>query len=319
MQATGRIPVMLDCDPGHDDALAIMLAAASPRLDLRAITTVAGNQTLEKTTLNAQRICTLAGITTVPIAAGCDRPLVRDLDVADDIHGDTGLDGTVFGPVAVDVDPSPAVDVQANVLRDSFEPVTLIAVGPLTNVATLLQRHPDLHGAIKRIVIMGGSTDRGNARPYAEFNIWADPEAAEVVLDSGIATSWHGLNVTHQALVTPEIIDRLKRLDTSLATACVELLLFFRDAYREVFGFADPPLHDPVAVAHVIDPDVVRCSRAPMRIETTGAATAGATVFDLHHQTDWTPEVEVGMQLNRERFWDLMISAIAKLGSAGAQ
>jgi purine nucleosidase len=309
------IPMILDCDPGHDDAMAILLAAAHPAIDLRAITTVGGNQTLEKTTLNAQRICTVAGITDVPIAAGCGEPLVGELRTAGHVHGVSGMDGPQFGDVSVPVHELHAVELMHAILDASDRPVTLVGVGPLTNLATLLRRYPDDRRRIERIAIMGGSTERGNETPYAEFNILVDPEAAHEVLSSGVPTTWHGLNVTHQALATTAVLERITALGTPLAEVCVELLTFFGDTYREVFGFEAPPVHDPVAVAHVIDAATVTCATLPMRIELTGEHTRGATVIDLARRTEWEPNATVGLQLDADRFWDVMIGAIEELGS----
>ena len=308
------IPVVYDGDPGHDDALAILLAASHPALDLRAITTVAGNQTLDKTTLNARRLCTVAGITDVPIAAGCAAPLVGPLRTAGDVHGETGMDGPRFGEPTVAVHELHAVELTRRILLDSDRPVTLIATGPLTNLAMLLRRFPEDRDRIERIAIMGGSTERGNTTPYAEFNVLVDPEAAEQVLASGVPTTWMGLNVTHQATATPAVIERITALDTPLAEICVELLTFFGATYREVFGFEAPPVHDPVAVAQVIDPSLVTTRQVPMRIELAGAHTRGATVVDLAGRTGWEPNATVGLELDVPRFWELMIAAIEHLG-----
>ncbi|ADG89289.1 nucleoside hydrolase [Thermobispora bispora] len=307
-------PVILDCDPGHDDALAIMLAAADPAIDLKAITTVAGNQTLEKTSLNARRVCTLAGITGVPVAAGCDRPLAGALETAADVHGESGLDGPELGPPTVPLAGEHAVDLMHRILRESPEPVTIIAVGPLTNVATLLRRHPEDASRIRELVVMGGSIERGNHTPYAEFNVYVDPEAAAEVLASGLPVTLHGLNVTHQALVTPDVVDRFRGLGTRLGEVCAELMTFFGGTYRRLWGFEAPPLHDPVAVAYVIDRSVVECVRAPVRVELEGAYTRGATVVDLHRRMGWEPNADVGITLDRDRFWELMIAAVERLG-----
>lgn len=292
--------VILDCDPGHDDALAILLAAR--RLDLRAITTVAGNQSLDRTTLNARRMCTVAGITDVPIAAGADRPLAQDPLYAGEIHGDSGLDGPDFPPPTVDVDPRAALQLAADVLR---EPTTIIATGPLTNVAKMIQ-----HANIERIVLMGGSTGRGNMAPLAEFNILADPEAADVVFRSGLPITMCGLDVTHQALATPQVLQRIADIDTPLARICHELLTYFADSYRTYFGFESPPVHDPVAVAAVIDPTIIAARPLNVEIELTGTHTRGATVVDLDHVTTRPPNALVATGLDVNRFWDLMIGAI---------
>jgi purine nucleosidase len=310
-------PVILDCDPGHDDAMAILLAAGNPAIDLRAITTVAGNQTLDKTTRNAQRICTVAGID-VPIAAGCGRPLRGELVTAADVHGASGLDGPAFGEPTVAVDDRHAVEVMHEVVGGADRPVTLVGVGPLTNLATYLGRYPDDRVRIERIEIMGGSTGRGNSAPYAEFNVLVDPEAADLVLGSGVPTTWHGLQVTHQATATAAVLARIEALGTPLAAICGELLTFFRDTYRALFGLADPPVHDPVAIAHLIDPACVDTAEVPMRIELVGDHTRGATVVDTAGRTGWEPNTEVGLHLDHARFWDLLIDAIDRLGSAGS-
>ncbi|GLY49626.1 nucleoside hydrolase [Lentzea sp. NBRC 102530] len=297
-------PVVLDCDPGHDDAIAILLAAGSPEIDLRAITTVAANQTLDKVTSNAQRLCTAAGIS-VPIARGSAQPLVRPLHVAEDIHGESGMDGPAFGEVTVGVVPEHAID-----LMHAHMPATLVATGALTNVALYLLRHGP--SAVREIVLMGGSTERGNTTPYAEFNIYVDPEAAAIVFASGVPITMIGLNVTHQALVTPEIVTQLNALGP-LGRICGDLMTFFATTYRDVFGFAAPPLHDPVAVARVIDPALVTCVEAFVGIETTGTFTRGATVVDLHGRLGRAPNARVAVGLDVDGFFDLVLDAVRRL------
>jgi inosine-uridine nucleoside N-ribohydrolase len=307
-------PIVLDCDPGHDDAMAILLARSNPAVDLLAITTVAGNQTLEKCTLNARRICTVAGIEDIPIAAGAQAPLRRPLRVADDVHGDSGLDGPRFGEPTVDVVREHAVDLLARLLRECPGPVTLVPTGPLTNIALLLDRFPEVRDNVQQIVLMGGSVDRGNVTPYAEFNIYVDPEAADVVFRAGLPVTMVGLNVTHQALVTEAVVARLAAVGTTLARVCVELMTFFRSTYHDLWGFAGPPLHDPVAVARVIDPTLVECVRAPVAIETTGEHTRGATVVDLHHRSGDPDNALVATRLDAPRFWDLLVEAVRSYG-----
>ncbi|MFF3013302.1 nucleoside hydrolase [Streptomyces sp. NPDC057939] len=309
------VPMIIDCDPGHDDALAIMLAAADPAVDLLAITTVAGNQTLDKTTLNARRVCTLAGITDVPVAAGCARPLVQPLAVAADVHGESGLDGPRFPPPTVDAVPEHAVDLIHRILLEHPEPVTLVPTAPLTNIALLLTRHPDSASRIREIVLMGGSTERGNRTPAAEFNIHTDPEAAAVVLGSGVPVTMCGLNVTHQALATPEVLARFEALGTELGRTCAELLTYFASAYNRLWGMPHPPLHDPVAVARVIDPSIVECVEANVAVELHGRHTRGATVVDLHHYLGRPVNARVAVALDTERFWDRMVGAVETLGS----
>jgi purine nucleosidase/pyrimidine-specific ribonucleoside hydrolase len=306
------IPCILDCDPGHDDAIAILLAAAHPAIDLRAITTVGGNGTLEKVTLNARRICTLAGLLDVPIAAGVDQPLAGPLEVAADVHGESALDGPELPEPTVPLDPRTATDLIAATLREAPEPVTLIATGPLTNVAVALD---DIdHAAIREIVWMGGSTERGNRTPYAEFNAWADPEAAAAVMTSGVPVTMIGLNLTHQALATEEVVSRILALGTPLAETVAGWFAFFGETYRTLFGFPAPPVHDPCAVALVAEPATVRTVEAFVAIETEGAWTRGATVVDLDDRLGEAPNARVAVELDVARFWDLVIDAIARLG-----
>lgn len=311
------VPVILDCDPGHDDALAILLAAQHPGIELLAITTVAGNQTLEKTTLNARRVVSAAGLSGVRIAAGCDRPLHGTLRVAAEVHGESGLDGPSFGRPTVDVVDEHAVQLMRQLILDHPEPVTLVAVGPLTNVATLLRDHPDVHPRVREIVFMGGSTGRGNVTPYAEFNVFVDPEAADLVVRSGLPVTMCGLNITHQALTTPAVLARLEALDTGLARICVELLRYFAATYRDIFGLESPPLHDPIAVARVAAPDVVGCVRTRVAVELAGRHTRGATVVDLYGRTGVGESVDVATRLDVSAFWDLVVGAVAALGRRG--
>jgi purine nucleosidase/pyrimidine-specific ribonucleoside hydrolase len=312
--AAAVVPVILDCDPGHDDAFAILLAAQHPAVDLLAITTVAGNQTLEKTTLNARRVATAAGLNDVPIAAGCDRPLRGPLHVAADVHGESGLDGPSFGEPTVDVVGEHAVELMRRLILDHPEPVTVVPTGPLTNIATLLRDHPEVRPRIRAIVFLGGSSERGNITPYAEFNVFVDPEAADVVIRSGLPVTMCGLNITHQALATPEVLARLEALGSDLARVCVDLLRFFGATYRDLFGLESPPLHDPIAVARVAVPDVVRCVRAPVVVELQGAHTRGATVVDLHERTAGGDIIEVATRLDVPAFWNLVIGAVDALG-----
>ena len=314
---TSTVPTILDCDPGHDDMVAIMLAAAHPRIDLLAITTVAGNGTLERTTHNARAVCGLAGIRDVPIAAGAAGPLVGRLRTAPHVHGESGLEGAELGGAEdVPLAGEHAVDLMTRLLRESAEPVTLVPTGPLTNIALLLRTHPELAERVREIVLMGGSTDAGNIQPLAEFNIHVDPEAADVVFSSGLPVTMCGLNVTHQAVATEAVLERLRKLGTPLADTVVQLLGFFRDRYRDIWGLPAPPVHDPVAVARVIDPELVRCEEAHVAVELHGTHTRGATVCDRFGVTGRTPNAGVAVELNAPAFWDLVVSAVDRLGTA---
>lgn len=310
-QGDGMRRIVLDCDPGHDDALAILLAARHPALRLEAITTVAGNSTVDRTARNALKVCALAGIRDVPIAAGMAAPLVRPLRVAPGIHGASGLDGPELPEPDLALDPRHAVDLLIELLLASDGDLTLVATAPLTNLAAAIRREPRILPNIERIVLMGGSIGLGNWTPAAEFNIFVDPEAAHVVFSCGRPVTMIGLDVTHTALATPEVRGRIRALGSPVARLADDLLGFFADSYREVFGFEAPPLHDPCAVAAVIDPTLLRSQPMHVAVELRGEHTTGRTVCDLYGITGEPPNAEVGLALDVPRFWDLLIETLA--------
>jgi purine nucleosidase len=305
-------PIIIDCDPGHDDVFAIWLAAGNPEIDLRAITTVSGNGLLKHTTKNARVACTVAGITGVPIAAGADQPLMRQATPAVWIHGDNALGGPELPEPTVPLDPRTAVQLIADTLEASDEPITLVPIGPLTNIATLLLAQPALRSKIKEIVWMGGSTGRGNVGAYPEFNAWADPEAADIVVRAGLPFTMVGLNITHQALVTDEVIAQVGAVGNQTSAFGVELLRFFSASYQEVEGIPGP-LHDPIAVAMVIDRAVATSVRTRVDVETKGTETAGATCVDLHNMLKREPNADVALELNVDYFWSLVTDAVGRL------
>jgi inosine-uridine nucleoside N-ribohydrolase len=309
------VPLVLDCDPGHDDMVAILLAAASPAIDLRAITTVGGNGTLEQTTRNALLTCTIAGIHDVPVAAGCADPIAGAPLTAPAVHGESAMDGADLGEPGVELADAHAVDLLADVLERSTEPVTVVAVGPLTNIAMLLRRHPRAAASIGEVVVMGGSTGAGNYAPLAEFNILVDPEAAHVVFSSALPVTMCGLDVTHQALATEEVLAGLTALGTPLAHTVVDLLGFFADRYRDLWGFPAAPVHDPVAIARVIDPTIVGCVPANIEVELHGTFTRGATVVDRFGVTGREPNAQVALELDAPRFWEHVTEAVRVLGT----
>jgi inosine-uridine nucleoside N-ribohydrolase len=300
-------PIVIDCDPGHDDAIAILLALASPEVELRGITTVAGNQTLEKTTRNALKILELAGRTDIPVAAGADRPLVRELRTAANVHGETGLDGPDLP------EPSTApVDVHASdFLAELLEPgVVLVPTGPLTNVALLLERHRDVKP--ERIVWMGGAIAEGNVTPAAEFNAFVDPEAAARVFASGIEVTLVGLDITHKALFTRAHADRLR--GTGLAgKAVAELSDFFQRFHESRYGFDGSPIHDALAVAEVIDPSLVTTVECNVEIETASQWCDGRTVVDRWNVTERRRNCRAGIDVDAHRFLELLVERISTL------
>ncbi|WP_438853652.1 nucleoside hydrolase [Agromyces sp. M3QZ16-3] len=312
------VPVIVDCDPGHDDVFALWFAAGHPRLDLLAVTTVGGNVPLEHTSRNARVALSVAGVVDVPVAAGARGPLARELSTAEWIHGENGLGGPELpdpddGPTPVPLDPRSATELIADTLAAASEPVAIIATGPVTNVAVLLRDRPDLAPRIREVVWMGGSTERGNATPYAEFNAWVDPEALDLVLQSGIRFTMVGLNVTHRALVTSRVRERLAAIGTRTARFGDELLEFFCRTNDEVFGMPDGPLHDPVAVAVLADPASVEVVRTRLDVELVGSETVGATSVDLDDMLAREPNAFVAVGLDVERFWADIEAAVARL------
>jgi inosine-uridine nucleoside N-ribohydrolase len=308
-------PLVIDCDPGHDDAFALLVAVARPELDLLAVTTVGGNGDLEKVTENARRVLTLAGASRIPVGAGADRPLAGELEPSVEVHGESALDGAELPEPEAPLDERGAIGLLADVLRAAESPVTVVATGPLTNVATLLESRPDLRSSIAEIVLMGGSADTGNTTPLAEFNIWTDPEAAAIVFGSGLPLTMHGLNLTHQALATPEVLARLRGYGTRLGTVGADWLEFFAASYRELWGFESPPVHDPCTVVELVAPGTVTFREAFVAVETKGEWTRGATVVDFHDRFGEPANVRVGMHLDAERFWDVVCGAVETLGA----
>jgi inosine-uridine nucleoside N-ribohydrolase len=298
--------VILDCDPGHDDAIALLLALASPEVELLGVTTVAGNQTLEKTTANAIRVLDFAGRDDVAVAAGADRPFLREPFVAAYVHGETGLDGPELPPPQRQPIDQHAVDF----LAERVSGATLVAVGPLTNVALLFVRYPEARP--DRIVVMGGSIGLGNVTPAAEFNIWADPEAAARVFTSGIELTMIGLDVTHEALLMTEDAERL-RASGRTGRMVAELYDFFHRFHADTYGFGGSPIHDAVALAYVFRPDLVRTEHRHVAIECASELTRGRTVVDLYRRTGEEPNAHVGVGVDGRSFIELLLDRLPTL------
>lgn len=309
------LPIILDCDPGHDDAIAIVLALASPELDVKAITSSAGNQTPEKTLRNVLRMLTLLQRQDIPVAGGARKPLMRELIIADNVHGESGLDGPAlpepdFAPQSVT-----AVELMAKTLRESPQPVTIVATGPQTNVALLLNSHPELHDKIARIVMMGGAMVLGNWQPAAEFNIYVDPEAAEIVFQSGIPVVMAGLDVTHRAQIHGLDIERFRQLGNPVATIVAELLDFFMEYHKDAkWGFTGAPLHDPCTIAWLLKPELFTSVERWVGVETQGKYTQGMTVVDYYFLTGNQPNTTVLLDVDREGFVGLLAERLAFYG-----
>jgi inosine-uridine nucleoside N-ribohydrolase len=305
-------PILLDCDPGHDDAIALLLALASPELELLGVTTVAGNQTLPKTTANALRVLELVGRGDVPVAAGADRPLSRELFIAAYVHGESGLDGPELPPPQGEPVPEHAVDFLAGAILGAGRPVTLVPVGPLTNVALLLARYPEVAGNVERIVLMGGAIAEGNVTPAAEFNIYVDPEAAWRVFHGGIPVTMIGLDVTHRALMTDAHAGRL-RASGDAGRFVAELYDFFVQYHRRTYEHDGAPIHDAVAVAQVLRPGIVETLHRHVDVDCESRLCRGRTVVDLWHRTENEPNADVGVGIDADAFLELLCERISTL------
>ncbi|HYE82706.1 MAG TPA: ribosylpyrimidine nucleosidase [Clostridia bacterium] len=302
--------IILDCDPGHDDAVAILMAAKHPKLELLGITVVAGNQTLEKTARNALNVCQYLGID-VPVCAGMGVPMVREKQViAEDIHGETGLDGPVFAPLTKKLDPRHAVDFIIEILMASKGDITLVPTGPLTNIAMAMRREPRILEKIQQIVLMGGAYQLGNATPAAEFNIVADAEAAYIVFNSGRPIVMMGLDLTRQALCYPEIVDRMEKLDNKAAHLFADLMRFFGKTQKAVFGWAGGPLHDPTCIAYLIDPACIETKSMYTEIEIRSEKCYGRTLCDYFNTMQKEPNSQVAVKLDQEKFWNIVKECI---------
>ena len=303
--------IILDCDPGHDDAVAIMLAAAAPELELLGVTVVAGNQALENTQRNARQVLQWIG-KDVPVYAGCGRPMVRDKVIAGDIHGSTGLDGPAFPPLTKKLEPEHAVRYLIRELLSSDGDITVVTTGPMTNLAMALRLEPRIAEKIEQILLMGGSIGCGNVSPAAEFNILADAEAAHVCFTAGRPIRMVGLDVTRKVLCYPEIVSRMGRLHTTASELFVALMGHFCRTQKEIFGWEGGPLHDPVTIASLIDPALITWKRMNVQIELRSQSSYGRTNCDQFGYLHLPENAEVAVDIDVERFWDIIEQGLAR-------
>jgi inosine-uridine nucleoside N-ribohydrolase len=307
-------PIIIDCDPGQDDALAILMALGSPEeLEVLAITAVAGNVPLALTGKNARKILELAGRSDIPVHAGCDRPLQRDPATAEHVHGRTGLDGADLPEPAAPLADGHAVDVIVTTLRAQPGRITLCPIGPLTNIASAIRQAPDIVAHIDRIVLMGGAIGEGNVTPAAEFNVFADPHAAAIVFDAGARITMIGLDVTNHVLVTPERLEAIAALDTAVSRAVTGLLTFYNRFDQTRRNRPGAPLHDPCVIAYLLRPELFAGRDCHVVVETAGEHTLGRTVVDWSARTGRPANATVIDQVDPEGFFALLTSRLARL------
>lgn len=313
-----RQKIICDCDPGHDDAVAITLAANSPELELLGVTVVAGNQTLDNTVRNACRVLQWLGREEIPVCAGCGRPLVRDRVTAGDIHGETGLDGPVFPPLRKAAEQEHAVSFLTRTLLASEGDIIVVTTGPMTNLGLALRMEPRIAEKIQRIVLMGGSCTNGNVTPAAEFNILADPEAAHICFTSGRPVTMIGLDVTRKVLCYPEIVDRMAKVDTCASRLFVDLMKHFCKTQKEVFGWEGGPLHDPVTIASLLDPELVTTKPMNVRIDLSHGDSYGRTNCDAFGYLGLPATADVAVDIDAARFWDIIEDGLRRYGETEA-
>lgn len=306
--------IIIDTDPGQDDAVAILLALGSPELELLGVTCVAGNVPLELTVLNARKVCELAGRPDIRVFAGADRPLARDLVTAE-VHGKTGLDGAVLPDPKMPVQPEHAVDFIIETIRSEAEgTVTLCPLGPLTNIALALQKAPDIAGRLAGIVLMGGGYfEQGNVTPSAEFNIYVDPEAADIVLKCGAPITMMPLDVTHKALTTRARVDAIRALGEPVGETVANITSFFERYDKEKYGSEGAPLHDPCVIAWLLRPELFSGRLVNVEVELASPLTRGATVADWWRVTDRKPNATFIRDIDADGFYDLIIERLARL------
>lgn len=304
-----KTKIILDCDPGHDDAVAVLLAGSSEAIDLLGITVVAGNQTLEKTAKNALRVVQWLGLD-VPVYAGCGQPMIREKVIAGDIHGESGLDGPVFPPLDRDVQPMHAVEYMIRTLLDSDGDITVVTTGPMTNLAMAMRMEPRIVEKIQRIVLMGGSYQNGNVTPAAEFNIFADADAAYVCFTSGRPITMVGLDVTRKVLCYPEIVERMAKVGNKASQLFVDLMGHFCKTQKEIFGWEGGPLHDPVTVAALIDPTLLTTKPMNAQIENRSVQSYGRTNCDFFGYLQLPATADVAIDIDVEKFWNIVEQGI---------
>ncbi|MDH3304141.1 MAG: nucleoside hydrolase [Gammaproteobacteria bacterium] len=310
-------PIIIDCDPGQDDAVALFLAMSSPdELDILGITTVAGNVPLALTQRNARMMCDIAGRTAIPVFAGCERPIVREAITAEYIHGNTGIDGVdVFEPETPLQEKHAVEFIVETLLTADEHSVTLVPTGPLSNIATAIEKEPAILQHVREIVVMGGAMrEGGNRSPSAEFNVLADPQAADIVFSCGRPITVMGLDVTHQVLSTRERVARIRALGNAVAEATAGMLSFFHRYDTGKYGSEGAPLHDPCTIAWLLDPGLFQTRACNLSVETESELTMGHTAVDFWHVTDRPRNVHWTYAVDANGFYELLNDRLARFG-----
>ena len=313
-----KLPIIIDCDPGQDDAITLLLAISSPEiLDILGITTVAGNVPLDLTTRNARLMCDIAGRNDVRVFAGCVKPLQRELVTAENVHGKTGIDGIEIVDPQTPLEQMHAVDFIIETLEAAENAsITLVLMGPLTNIATVIDNNPVVISKVAEIVMMGGAMrESGNISPCAEFNIFVDPHAADIVFQSGLPITVMGLDVTHQVLATPERRDRLRAIDNDASRAASAMLDFYNRFDSAKYGTSGAPLHDPCTVAYLLQPELFDTKRCNLTVETNSELTMGHTVVDFWHVTDRPKNINWVHSVDADGFYDLLFESLGRFGN----
>ena len=312
------LPIIIDCDPGQDDAITLLLAMSSPEaLDILGITSVAGNVPLDLTTRNARLMCDIADRNDIRVFAGCVRPLQRELVTAENVHGKTGIDGVEIVDPQTPLEETHAVDFIIETLEAAENAsITLVLMGPLTNIATAIDKNPSVISKVAEVVMMGGAMrESGNISPCAEFNIFVDPHAADIVFQSGLPITVMGLDVTHQVLATPERRDRLRAIDNDASRAAAAMLDFYNRFDSEKYGTSGAPLHDPCTVAYLLQPELFDTKRCNLTVETNSELTMGHTAVDFWHVTDRPKNINWVHSVDADGFYDLLFESLGRFGN----
>ena len=296
--------IILDCDPGHDDAIAILLAGKSNKIELLGITVSSGNQTIEKTSRNAYNLVKYLDIN-VPVAVGCTHPIIKDVEVCAKIHGESGLDGFTFPNYEYNFDSRHAVNFIIDTILENKD-TTMVVTGPLTNFALALRLNPSIKNNIKEVILMGGSIMNGNVSPAAEFNILCDPEAADIVFKSGIKIKMVGLDVTRKVLLLPEILESYKNIETKSAKLFYALMKVFNENQADTFGFKGAPLHDPATILSIIDDSLITYKKMNVEIDLSHGCSYGRTNCDYFNYLNKEPNAYVAIDINVDRYWELI-------------